>query len=160
MVPLALLPRLLFKAYKFSFNPSDIDRVRYLHKIQPDHDFRRDREAGGIAYIKRAVSTSRGVKRKSIIHQGPPQGSRIDLATGVRTRGTGYDFSMEEPGVALRRLQSNLSSTNLPASQHRRRKSILTSISRTIRRKKVPPTVPEEGQEESKNGLSNYASRA
>jgi phospholipid-translocating ATPase len=136
------------KAYKFVFNPSDLDRVRYLYKLHPEHDFRKDREAGGVQYIKRAVSTSRGVKRKSIItHGGPRSASRTDMSTGLRSRGTGFDFSMEENGVALRRLQSNLSGANQPAGQHKRRRSILQSISRTIRRKKVPSTVPEESEE-------------
>lgn len=144
---LALLPRIGVKAYKFIFHPSDIDRVRYLHKMNPEHDFRKDREQGGIAYIKRAVSTSRGVRRQSAIHRGPraAMGSRTDMATGVRSQHTGFDFSMEENGVALRRLQSNLSGMQPPeARQHKRRRSLLSSISRTIRRKKVPSTVPEE----------------
>ncbi|GJE96419.1 phospholipid-translocating P-type ATPase [Phanerochaete sordida] len=146
MVPLALLPRVAAKAYKFIFYPSDIDRVRYLHKIDPQHDFSKDREQGGIAYIKRSVSTSRGVKRRSIIHRGPraAMGSRTDMATGMRSHNTGFDFSMEENGVALRRLQSNLSGMQQPEQQHKRRRSLLSSLSRTIRRKKVPSTVAEE----------------
>lgn len=140
---------MIAKAYKFIFNPSDIDRVRYLHKLNPEHDFTRDREQGGVEYIKRSVSTSRGVRRKSLIHRGPRMGSRTDMATGTRTQNTGFDFSMEENGVALRRLQSNLSGMTQPP-QHKRRRSLLQSISRTIRRKKAPSTVPEEGAESQK----------
>ena len=149
VVPLALLPRLICKAYKFIFDPSDIDRVRYLHKLHPEHDFRRDREAGGMSYIKRAVSTSRGVKRRSIMTHGAPRAaSRTDMSTGLRTRATGFDFAMEENGVALRRLQSNLSGATQPVvSHHKRRRSLLQSISRTIRRKKVPSTVAEDPDE-------------
>ncbi|EKM55031.1 uncharacterized protein PHACADRAFT_255350 [Phanerochaete carnosa HHB-10118-sp] len=146
MTPLALLPRLCAKAYKFIFHPSDMDRVRYLQKLDPEHDFRKDREQGGIAYIKRSVSTSRGVKRRSIIQRGPRagMGSRTDMSTGLRSHNTGFDFSMEENGVALRRLQSNLSGVQQPAQQHKRRRTLLSSISRAVRRKKTPSTVAEE----------------
>ena len=143
-----LFRSMCIKAYKFMFHPSDIDRVRYLHKIHPDHDFAADRQRGGVAYIKNAVSTSRGVRRMSILRRSmrkQPMGSRADMATGVRSSGpgTGFDFSMEENGPALRRLQSNLSGLSQP-SQHRRRRSILHSFGRSIRRKKVPVMLPEE----------------
>lgn len=147
VIPLALLPRFGAKAYRFIFNPSDIDRVRYLHKLDTDHDFSRDRQHGGISYLRRAVSTSRGVRRKSLIH-GPHAGSRTDMSTGLRSTNTGFDFSMEENGVALRRLQSNLSGVNQPPPQHKRRRTLMSSISRTIRRKKVPSTVQEERESE------------
>lgn len=150
VVPLALLPRLAAKAYKFIFNPSDVDTVRYLHKLDPNHDFARDREHGGLDYLRRAVSTSRGVRRMSLLHGKNSTlrtGSRTDMSTGLRTANTGFDFSMEENGVALRRLQSNLSGVNQPApSHHRRRRSLLQSLGRTIRRKKVPSTVSEEAE--------------
>lgn len=146
VVPIALLPRLASKVYKFMFNPSDIDRVRYLHKLDPDHDFRQDRDVGGVDYLKRAVSTTHGVRRKSLLAHKQSTlrtGSRTDMATGLRSTNTGFDFSMEENGVALRRLQSNLSGVNQPGV-HKRRRSLLQSISRTIRRKKAPSTVVEE----------------
>ena len=146
-----MLPRFLFKAYKFMYHPSDIDRVRYLHKIQPDHDFVADRQLGGVNYLKRAVSTTRGVRRQSLLRRSMRRnvhtGSRIDLATGVRTAGagTGFDFSMEEGGPALRRLQSNLSGLSQP--EPKRRKSLLATFGRSIRRKKIPSTLPEEDDE-------------
>ena len=147
MVPLALLPRLICKSYKTMFNPSDLDRVRYLHKLHPEHDFRKDRDSGGVDYLKRTLSMTHGVKRKSLLlhrRNDPRSGSRTDMATGLRTVNTGFDFSMEENGVALRRLQSNLSGMNEPVGGHKRRRSILRTIGKTIRRKKVPSTVVEE----------------
>lgn len=147
VVPLALVPHIALKAYRFIFHPTDIETVRYLHKIDPGHDFGRDRENGGVDYLKRNVSMTRGVRRKSILQgakSNPRMGSRTDMATGLRTTtNTGFDFSMEENGVALRRLQSNLSGVQ-PAVHHKRRRSLLHSIGRTIRRKKVPSTVTEE----------------
>ncbi|KAI0683336.1 phospholipid-translocating P-type ATPase, partial [Cytidiella melzeri] len=139
-IPLALLPRIACKSYKSMFHPSDLDRVRYLHKIDPDHDFRHDRDSGGVDYLKRVISMTHGVRRKSLLapkQAGPRTGSRTDMATGMRTTNTGYDFSMEENGVALRRLQSNLSGINQPGvGGHKRRRSLLHSIGKTIRRKK------------------------
>ena len=131
------------------FYPSDIDRVRYLHKLYPDHDFNADRQHGGVNYLKRAISTTRGVRRMSLLHRNSQKaqmtGSRTDMSTGLRSSGpgTGFDFSMEEGGPALRRLQSNLSGASQP-QQHKRRRSLLRNIGRSIRRKKVPSTLPEE----------------
>lgn len=142
------------------FHPGDIDRVRYLHKLHPDHDFEADRKLGGLAYIKNAVSTSRGVRRMSILRRSmrkPHTGSRTDMSTGLHSSGpgTGFDFSMEEGGPALRRLQSNLSGLSQP-NQHKRRRSLLHSFGRTIRRKKVPPTLPEEPLEQYTPPTENY----
>ena len=149
VIPLALVPRLSLKAYKFMFYPSDMDRVRYLHKLYPDHDFAADRQFGGVSYLKNAVDTTRGVRRMSLIRRSLPRthtGSRTDMSTGVRTAGpgTGFDFSMEENGPALRRLQSNLSGVSQPAQRNKRRRSLLRSLGRSVRRKKVPTTLPEE----------------
>ncbi|KAI0086431.1 phospholipid-translocating ATPase [Irpex rosettiformis] len=147
MIPLALLPRLVCKSYKMMFNPSDLDRVRYLHKLHPEHDFRQDRASGGVDYLKRTLSMTHGIKRKSLLAHKKNDirtGSRTDMATGTRQTNTGFDFSMEENGVALKRLQSNLSGVNQPAGGHKRRRSILHTIGKTIRRKKVPSTVVEE----------------
>lgn len=149
VIPLALVPRLALKAYKFMFYPSDMDRVRYLHKLYPDHDFAADRQFGGVTYLKGAVDTSRGVRRMSLIRRSIPRthtGSRTDMATGVHTSGpgTGFDFSMEENGPALRRLQSNLSGVSQPSQRNKRRRSLLRPFGRSARRKKVPTTLPEE----------------
>lgn len=152
VIPLSLLPRLAGKAYKFMFNPSDIDRVRYLHKLYPDHDFAADRQHGGLGYLKRAVSTTRGVRRMSIMRRNTQKhtGSRTDMATGVHSSGpgTGFDFAMEEGGPALRRLQSNLSGRSQPPVEHKRRRSLLRSIGKSIRRKRVPTTLREEDDDE------------
>lgn len=151
-----MLPRFLVKGYKFMFHPSDIDRVRYLYKLHPDHDFAADRQLGGINYLKRAVSTTHGVRRQSLLRRSmrrPLTGSRIDLASGLRSTGagTGFDFSMEESGPALRRLQSNLSGLSQP--EPKRRKSLLASFGRSIRRKKVPSPLREVDEEGSSTPL-------
>lgn len=73
--------------------------------------------------------------------------SRTDMSTGVRSVHRGFDFATEEDGVAMRRMQSNLSerrqsSRHLPLdkqpTQIPKRKSSLR-IFPSLRRKK-PPT--------------------
>lgn len=143
------------------FHPGDIDRVRYLHKLYPNHDFNEDRQHGGVTYLKRAVSTTRGVRRMSLLRRNQQQrtGSRVDMSTGLHSSGpgTGFDFAMEEGGPALARLQSHLSGASQPQQQKRRR-SLLRTFGRSIRRKKVPSTLPEEDDEPtpipSKNDLT------
>ncbi|EDR03224.1 uncharacterized protein LACBIDRAFT_155569, partial [Laccaria bicolor S238N-H82] len=39
---LALLPRYLWKAWKFGFHPDDMDTVRYIHKMDPTRDLSQD----------------------------------------------------------------------------------------------------------------------
>ncbi|THG99827.1 hypothetical protein EW026_g2586 [Hermanssonia centrifuga] len=152
VIPLALLPRIGAKAYKFMFHPSDLDRVRFLHKMYPNHDFKADKEHGGMNYLKQAVDTTRGARGLSLLRRTtstrPRMASRTDMSTGLRSTHTGFDFAMEENGVALRRLQSNLSSRSQPV-EHKRRRSLLHSIGRSIRRKRAPTTLPEEDENSS-----------
>ena len=54
----------------------------------------------------------------------------------------------EEGGPALRRLQSNLSGRSQPPVEHKRRRSLLRSIGKSIRRKRVPTTLREEDDDE------------
>ncbi|KII88208.1 hypothetical protein PLICRDRAFT_175835 [Plicaturopsis crispa FD-325 SS-3] len=71
-------------------------------------------------------------------------GSRTDMSTGVRSIHRGFDFSTEEHGVQMRRMQSNLSerrqsSRHLPIDDaSESRKHSLFHL-RSLRRKK-PPT--------------------
>ncbi|KAL4247497.1 Phospholipid-transporting ATPase [Abortiporus biennis] len=145
VVPLALLPRFVSKSYKFMTNPSDIDRVRYIHKIDPDRDFSLDRKRGGLAHLRHTTSTSvRAKKRRSFF-----SGSRTDMATGLRSVHHGFDFDMEESGVALKRLQSTLSERQVQKKERRKKtgSKVLPSFSlpRSIRRKKTPSEpLPEE----------------
>ena len=74
------------------------------------------------------------------------QASQIDMATGLRSQSRGFDFATEENGVAMRRMQSNLSGRHplAPIQERKRRPStLLKSIRRPLRRKK-PPTPSEQ----------------
>lgn len=70
--------------------------------------------------------------------------SRTDMSTGVRSVHRGFDFATEEHGVAMRRMQSNLSerrqsSRNLATQATRSRKGTLVhvlSLPRNLLRKK------------------------
>lgn len=76
--------------------------------------------------------------------------SRTDMSTGMRSVHRGFDFATEEGGVAMRRMQSNLSERRqsnryLPLleepKQSPKRKASLRIFS-SLRRKK--PTTPNE----------------
>ncbi|KAG6872613.1 hypothetical protein C0995_008358 [Termitomyces sp. Mi166 len=115
---LALAPRYLAKAWKFGFTPDDIDIMRYIGKTEPQRDLAKD------AYISTSSSTrpfvrpssSRWTSRTSFTSERPPRSSfdprnasRTDMSTGMRSVHRGFDFSMEEGGVAMQRMQTNLS---------------------------------------------------
>jgi len=142
-VVLALLPRYICKAYKFSFDAGDIDRVRWLHKLEPDRDFS-EYKGSGLAGLKPSVT------RRSKLGPHHPfanfvAGSRTDMSTGMRSQHRGFDFATEENGVALQRMQTNLSERQKHPFRRRRRNGSLLpsfSLSRSLRRKK-PPAVPE-----------------
>ncbi|KZT69864.1 phospholipid-translocating P-type ATPase [Daedalea quercina L-15889] len=146
-VVLALLPRFLAKAYKQSFDPSDLDKVRYFHKYYPDHDFSKDRPR-----LTPSATVQPALKRKPT--SGAPRpynnafaaGSRTDMATGLQSPHRGFDFATEENGVALQRIQTNLSEQQgrhrLSFRRPKRTGTVLPTFSlpRSLRRKKPPPS--------------------
>ncbi|KAL1937625.1 hypothetical protein VTO73DRAFT_13011 [Trametes versicolor] len=135
---LSLVPRYIAKAWKLAFAPNDLDRARWLHKLDPSHDFTQDRH-GGLA----GISVGGGRKSRSLKRAQRPSlfhASRTDMATGMRSVNRGFDFATEENGVAMQRIQSHLSERHQAAPTKRRRNpSTLIqafSIRRTLRRKK------------------------
>ncbi|KAH9832873.1 phospholipid-translocating P-type ATPase [Rhodofomes roseus] len=147
-VVLALLPRFLAKAYKQSFDPSDLDRVRYLHKYYPDHDFSKDRLPSnpGNAKVQPALRRKTTSASRRPWSNNLAAGSRTDMATGLQSPHRGFDFATEENGVALQRMQTNLSEQQgkqrLLFRRPKRNGSILQTFSlpRSLRRKKPPPS--------------------
>ncbi|KAI0823535.1 phospholipid-translocating P-type ATPase [Trametes gibbosa] len=134
---LSLLPRYVAKAYKLAFAPNDLDRARWLHKLDPTHDFTQDRH-GGLADISVGGGRKRFSKRTRphLFHA-----SRTDMATGMRSVNRGFDFATEENGVAMQRIQSHLSERHVQAAPAKRRRNPSAlmqafSIRRTLRRKK------------------------
>jgi hypothetical protein len=128
-------------AWSFGFNPSDLDILNWNYKIKPNMDFknethlyRDDMEATPSPITPRSTATG-PFGRPSF------QGSQIDMSTGLRSQSRGYSFAQEENGVAMRRMQSNLSGA-LPLESPGERKSRGTAILRSIRhplRRKQPP---------------------
>lgn len=123
VVCLSLTPRYVAKAWKFGYAPDDIDIVRYIRKTQPDRDLARDPQSRGtLAAMARPLSQTESLASFA----GRPSldiraSSRTDMSTGMRSVHRGFDFSTEENGVAIRRMQSNLSerrqsSRNLPST--------------------------------------------
>ncbi|KAJ6526292.1 phospholipid-translocating ATPase [Mycena vulgaris] len=114
---LALAPRYIAKAWAFGFRPNDIDIMRWIRREEPGRDIETDAQLGGglrLAALKRAPSNlSRASSRSSF---APPRASvdlrsasRTDMATGLRSVHRGFDFATEENGVAMQRMQTNLS---------------------------------------------------
>ena len=118
-VCLALAPRYLAKALKFGFAPDDIDIMRYIRKQSRDRNIanevffrgspaqQEDRRASVLSRSTyRTESTVSLPGRPSLDHRSA---SRTDMSTGLRTVYRGFDFSIEEDGVAVQRMQTNLS---------------------------------------------------
>lgn len=116
---LALAPRYLAKAWKFGFAPDDIDIMRYIAKMEPDRDVAHDAQLGGAlkdmvrpgTSLSRRSSHSESLASATFVRASVDvrHGSRTDMATGERVANRGFDFSTEEQGVAMRRIQTNLS---------------------------------------------------
>ncbi|EGO21270.1 hypothetical protein SERLADRAFT_351381 [Serpula lacrymans var. lacrymans S7.9] len=172
---IALLPMYLFKAWKAGFSPDDIDLLRYIRKTQPHrdliHTLRREDRSDALTPSTSRTRPLSGMSRRysrasrptSYIHKpsdsadnitldglsrqlDPRSASRTDMSTGVRSIHRGFDFATEERGVAMRRMQSNLSerrqsSRHLPlleSNTSQKRKGSMRIFS-SLRRKK-PPT--------------------
>jgi len=115
-VIIAIAPRYLAKAWKFGFAPNDIDILRYIRKVDPKRDITTIPSDAGLRALKRpgsAASRAESIGEVSVDMQRPSLdhrlGSRTDMSTGIRSVHRGFDFSMEEGGIAMRRMQTNLS---------------------------------------------------
>ncbi|KAJ7129762.1 phospholipid-translocating ATPase [Mycena epipterygia] len=119
---LAFTPRYMAKAWNVGYNPSDIDIMRWVKEKEPHRDFGNDMAIHGHALgaMKRPRPTSLASRRTSrtgsimTLERPRPSidvrsASRTDMATGLVSVDRGFDFATEEGGVAMRRMQSNLS---------------------------------------------------
>ncbi|KAF8891364.1 hypothetical protein BD779DRAFT_1514830 [Infundibulicybe gibba] len=115
----ALAPRYLAKAWKFGFSPDDIDTVRWIRKNDPHRNLATKYPPSGLAAMRRPSSAaSRRSSHDSVASIGrmPTRpsmdirsASRTDMSTGIVSVDRGFDFMTEENGVAMRRIQTNLS---------------------------------------------------
>jgi len=154
-VCLALAPRYLAKAWKFGFAPDDIDIMRYIAKKEPERDIVHDAQLGGaLRHVARpGTSLSRRSSRSESLASATyvrtsvdvHHGSRTDMSTGERVANRGFDFSTEEQGVAMRRIQTNLSerrasSRNLVLQDQPRKTGHGFSVRRGFLRRKPSDT--------------------
>ncbi|KAJ7095309.1 phospholipid-translocating ATPase [Mycena belliarum] len=121
---LAFFPRYIAKAWNFGYNPNDIDIIRWISIKEPHRDLRKvQTSALGAMKRGRPVSiaasyasrrTSRTGSMMTVDHRRSSidvrSASRTDMATGLVSVHRGFDFATEENGVAMMRMQSNLSS--------------------------------------------------
>lgn len=101
--------------------PDDIDILRWVRKVEPERQFntadvdgdptlermrRQPSEASRVDTMSRASSRNDPPVRPSVDLRSA---SRTDMATGIRSIHRGFDFSEEEGGPAMRRMQTNIS---------------------------------------------------
>ncbi|KAF8647469.1 hypothetical protein AX16_006674 [Volvariella volvacea WC 439] len=134
---LSLTPRYLYKAWRTSFAPTDIEMVRYLHKQVGDaglDDLRMNKRPTRPTLSRNASASSFSASRSRVslaqAQNSRPQSqvgqfsasqqqlqglnpmmmaSTTDMSTGLPHPERGFGFSMEENGVALQRMQTHLS---------------------------------------------------
>ncbi|KAJ7781318.1 phospholipid-translocating ATPase [Mycena metata] len=156
---LAFTPRYIAKAWNFGYNPSDVDILRWTSQKHPNRDLTNDPtiQRRGLGAMKRprptslaASHASRRTSRTGSIMTldqrrmsiDPRSASRTDMATGLVSVDRGFDFATEENGVAMRRMQSNLSevrssSRNLPLPTERKGKLSLRKGLKSLTRRRV-----------------------
>ncbi|KAF4615383.1 hypothetical protein D9613_002558 [Agrocybe pediades] len=163
---IALAPRALYKSWKSTLNPGDLETFQYLQKKYPNMDFssfsRPSQPTADLADMRRPNMSSRRQSHVSGVaslpwrqpHHRPSMdarpssraASRTDMATGITSVDRGFDFATEENGVEMRRVQSRLSERRmskqgLPGHQKSlsatgKGKDAILSISRSFMRKK------------------------
>jgi len=132
---IALAPRALYKAWKSSFNPGDLETFQYLQKRYPNMDFssfsRPSRPVSDLEDLRRRRTSTAASRRNSRmsyrsivapldqqqryhrpsmdVRPSSRAASRTDMATGITSVDRGFDFATEENGVEMRRVQSRLS---------------------------------------------------
>ncbi|KAG5652779.1 hypothetical protein H0H81_003659 [Sphagnurus paluster] len=127
----SLAPRYLARAWNFGFAPDDLDTMRWISKYDPHRDLsdatlytsnlkamrrrptsmssrRTSRSRFGDSVASLALRPSMDTTRRASMVD-VRAASRTDMATGLVSIDRGFDFVTEENGVAMRRMQTNLS---------------------------------------------------
>ncbi|KAI5116853.1 hypothetical protein M0805_006806 [Coniferiporia weirii] len=100
----SLLPRYITKAYKENYAATDIDKLRRVRRDFPSR-LSREELLGELPRKRQSMAAYMG-SRPSLVDR---RGSRTDMATGERGVHRGFDFAQEEGGIAIQRIQTNLS---------------------------------------------------
>jgi len=152
---LSLTPRFLFKAWKIGYNPNDLDTFQYLQKKYPNQDLsrfsgfgdaptfsalrRRNTGASRRSSHSNVASLARRFTRPSVDRRM----SRTDMSTGLVSVDRGFDFTTEEDGVEMRRVQTNLSERRsnkpkLASTWNKGKVSNVLSLPRNFLKRKQP----------------------
>ncbi|KDQ06150.1 hypothetical protein BOTBODRAFT_39791 [Botryobasidium botryosum FD-172 SS1] len=157
-ISLAVLPRYLAKAFKFNYIPDDIDVVRWVRKMEPHRDIAHDPQLGGHFLIsphdeddEDDTPGPRPRSRLGRMHALDARGSTTDMSTGLHLAPSrGFDFDIEEGGVAIRRMQTDLSErskahrSGLKGRRRGASLSLFPGLRQSIRKRlpKSPPSSP------------------
>jgi len=147
---LCLLPRYLAKAIKTLYWPNDVEIIRSFQKSHPNVDIQNHPLLGGRFKLYnehgRAISHHTLQERPELHRRS--MGSRTDMATGLQSVHRGFDFTTEEDGGSIRRMQSNLSSRHEERQRSGQRKAkLFSSLRRSMRRRgKSPYSVGDDFQ--------------
>ncbi|KAI5832175.1 phospholipid-translocating P-type ATPase [Schizophyllum commune Tattone D] len=119
---LSFAPRYLARAYNTGFGKlDDLDMVNIIRKRDPHRSLKigpasdeQDSTDIEMARLKRRqsrpMSVMSGVSSVSRVSRpATAMASRTDMSTGIVSVDRGFDFATEEPGPAMRRIQTNLS---------------------------------------------------
>ncbi|KAF8163678.1 hypothetical protein B0H34DRAFT_649957 [Crassisporium funariophilum] len=163
---MALAPRLLSKAWKFGFDPGDLEAFQYLQRKYPNQDLSRYsrsiRSAGisGLQHNRTSIESRRSSRASSSVMSldgrfvrpsvDVRSASRTDMSTGIVSIDRGFDFATEEHGVEMRRVQTNLSERRMsshklasrPSTSNKGKETLSAVLSLPrgfLRRKKSSP---------------------
>jgi len=142
---LSLAPRFLLKAWKFTYDPGDLETFQYLQTKYPNQDLSRFSGGGGfagqepvvaaaLAALKRrtTLASRRSSRASSVVASvvvDVGMRSRTDMSTGLVSVDRGFDFVTEEHGVEMRRVQTNLSEKKRSTNKENKDKKISNVLS-------------------------------
>ena len=134
-------------AWSFGFNPNDLDILNWNYKLKPDMDLIHEAYLHSGKQEEDRILDAASPRSESPVPLGRPSmqaggGSQIDMSTGLRSQSRGYSFAQEENGVAMRRMQSNLSGALPFTSTRKSRGTTLLRYIRHPRHRKQPPGEP------------------
>ncbi|KAF8316939.1 uncharacterized protein EI90DRAFT_3158823 [Cantharellus anzutake] len=123
---IAMAPRYCWRAYRMLYYPNDIDIMRVVRRDHPDLDLashpligQRWAEDGTLRPLDAGDPESQSNvirlpnRPASQASFRGPAGQRTDMSTGLEmSPSRGFDFSQEEGGIAIRRIQTGLSERN------------------------------------------------
>lgn len=141
VIVFSLAPRTLGKAIKSCWYPDDLDIMRYIRKTDPQRT---------LSYQPEVVHSISSTNLKPVNTRATTASRRSGVHT-PRRRDHGFDFSQEENGVAIRRMQTNLSERDVTSARQqklplRRKGSVmLASLTKSIRKSRPPIPNRTEG---------------